>query len=87
LKGFLVNENQITNDQKPDSPGSTAAHRRLRGFGLHLAGYFLVMIVLVPLNIWLTPDRLWFALPMVGWGSCLALHAAYAMGLFKVFGK
>ena len=80
-----MNENQITNNQTPDLPVNIDAHRRLRGFGLHLAGYFLVMIVLVPLNLWLTPDRLWFPLPMVGWGSFLALHAAYAMGLFKVF--
>ncbi len=60
--------------------------RRLKGFGTHLAVYFLVMAAIVPVNFWLTPDEIWFVLPMVGWGSVLALHAAYAMGLFGVFG-
>jgi len=41
------------------------------------------MIVLVALNVVYTPDRTWFLLPLVGWGSALALHAAYAMGLFN----
>jgi hypothetical protein len=82
-----VNENHIVNSQTPDSPENAAALRRLRGFAIHLTGYFLAMIVLVTLNLWLTPDRIWFVLPLVGWGSFLALHAAYAMGLFKVFGK
>ena len=39
------------------------------------------MIVLVPLNFWLTPDTIWFVWPMVGWGSVLAIHVAYLMGL------
>jgi uncharacterized membrane protein len=62
-----------------------AAQRRLRGFGYHLVGYFVVMIVLVAVNFALTPGRPWFVLPMVGWGAVLAIHAAYAMGLFGVF--
>jgi two-component system LytT family sensor kinase len=61
--------------------------RRLKGFGAHLIGYFLVMIVLVPVNMMSTPDNPWFMFPMVGWGSVLALHAAYVMGLFDVLRK
>ena len=61
------------------------ARRRLRGFAAHLAGYFLAMIVLVAVNFTFQHDNPWFVLPMVGWGSVLAVHAAYAMGLFKVF--
>ena len=56
--------------------------RRLKGFGTHLALYFMVMVVLVPVNFTLPPGNSWFLLPMVVWGSVLALHAAYAMGLF-----
>ena len=55
--------------------------RRLRGFGWHLAGYFAAMIVLVPVNYLTTPAEPWFVLPMVGWGSVLAIHVAYVMGL------
>jgi len=58
------------------------AKRRLKGFGTHLAVFFAAMVVLVPINFFVTPHNPWFVLPMVGWGSLLALHAAYAMGLF-----
>jgi len=55
--------------------------RRLKGFGLHLLGYFVVMAVAVPVNLLMTPDRVWFLFPMVAWGAPLALHAAWAMGV------
>jgi len=58
--------------------------RRLRGFGYHLVGYFIVMIVLVVANRLLTPESPWFVFPMVGWGSILAIHAAFVMGLFDI---
>jgi len=60
-----------------------AQRRRLRGFGYHLIGYFLVMIVLVPVNLLTSPARPWFLLPMVGWGAVLGVHAAFAMGLLR----
>lgn len=61
---------------------------RLRGFVLHLAGYFLVIIVLGGINYMTSPDNPWFVLPMIGWGSVLALHVAWVMGLFDgLFGK
>ncbi|HEV7371891.1 2TM domain-containing protein [Arenibaculum sp.] len=60
---------------------------RLRGFLNHLIVFFLVMIVLVPVNFVLTPDRPWFVFLLVGWGAPLALHAAYAMGLFGSTGR
>lgn len=73
--------------KRPDEH-SPSARRRLRGFGLHLMGYFVVMIVLVPVNFMTTPDEPWFVLPMVGWGGVLALHVAWVMGLFDgLFGK
>lgn len=58
------------------------ARKRLRGFGLHLMGYFAIMIIIVPINFLTTPEDPWFVLPMVGWGSVLALHVAWVMGLF-----
>lgn len=61
------------------------ARRRLRGFVIHLMGYFAAMLVLVPVNLLFTPESVWFVLPMVGWGSILAIHVAYAMGLFDIF--
>ena len=66
----------------PDDEKTTQARHRLRGFVLHLLGYFVVMVALVPLNYFFSPEYPWFVLPMVGWGSVLALHVAWVMGLF-----
>ena len=63
------------------------ARKRLRAFGFHLIGYFAVLVVLVPLNMTFMPDDPWFLLPLLGWGSVLAFHAAHVMGLFEHFRK
>lgn len=64
------------------------AERRLRGFAKHLMGYIAAMVLLVSINLLMTPDEPWFVLPMVGWGSVLALHVAWVMGLFdRLSGK
>ena len=55
---------------------------RLKGFGVHLPLYFVIMAVLLTVNFVYWPDNPWFVLPMVSWGSVLGLHAAYAMGFF-----
>ncbi len=68
--------------QSGDDAATQRARRRLRGFGLHIAGYGIVMVVLVAINMLSNPDNPWFVWPMVGWGGVLAIHAAFAMGLF-----
>jgi hypothetical protein len=62
--------------------GETVAQRRLRGFRRHIIGYFVATAVLVAVNLLATPGTVWFVWPMVGWGSVLAFHLAYVMGLF-----
>lgn len=70
----------------PEDDGRLRAERaRLVGFRNHLIAYFVAMIVLVPVNLLTDPENPWFVWPMVGWGPILALHAAYAMGLFAAF--
>ncbi len=61
------------------------ARRRLRGFLWHLIGYFAAMLLIVPANLIFATDVAWFVLPLVGWGGVLAIHVAYAMGLFDIF--
>ncbi len=79
----------IKPDADNNSPDKSAQSRvRLRGFVVHLAGYFLVIIVLGAVNYLTSPDNPWIVLPMVGWGSVLAVHVAWVMGLFDgLFGK
>ena len=65
------------------SPELRAIRRRRRsGLLNHLLNYLVVMVLVVPLNVWLAPERPWFLLPMVGWGAPLAVHAAWVMELF-----
>ena len=72
-----------------DDPREVARlRRRLRGFGLHLVGYFVVVAAMFAVNFFVTPATPWFIAPMVGWGAFLAIHAAYAMGLLDgLFGQ
>jgi 2TM domain len=59
---------------------------RVRSLKLHLLAYFAAMAVLVAINLLATPGRIWFVWPMVGWGPILAIHTAWAMGLFDTMG-
>ena len=52
-----------------------------KGFAIHLAVYVLVNALLVGINLATTPDRLWFAWPLLGWGIGLLAHAFAAFAL------
>lgn len=73
-----------TRDTSPaDDPATQARNRRRRSQLLnHFIAYFGALVLLVPLNFVTTPDRVWFVYPMVAWMAPLALHTAWAMGLF-----
>ena len=58
------------------------ATKRLKGFALHLLAYFVMMAVLVPVNLFVFDETIWFPFPLVGWGSVLAIHVAFVLGLF-----
>ena len=60
-----------------------AVQRRRRSRLLnHLIAYFAVMVSLVPVNAYTTPEEPWFLIPVVAWGAPLALHVAWVMELF-----
>lgn len=61
---------------------SPSERKRLRKFALHLCIYFLVMMIAVPVNLMFMPHQPRVLFPLVAWGAPLALHAAWAMGLF-----
>ena len=48
----------------------------------HLLAYFAGAVIIVSANFLITPGRVWFLWPLVLWMGPLALHTAYAMGLF-----
>ncbi len=61
--------------------------RKLRWFTRHLLAYFIVSGVAFTANVTFAPGESWFLLPVVGWGSVLALHVAYVMGFFEIFSR
>jgi hypothetical protein len=73
--------------QHPPVKEGERARKRLRGFAFHLIGYFALLFILVPFNFVQMPENPWILLPLLGWGSVLALHAAHVMGLFDVLRK
>jgi hypothetical protein len=46
------------------------------GFCIHLGVFVVVMIVLIIINLSLTPGYKWFVWPLLGWGIGLLGHAA-----------
>ena len=68
---------------RSDEKTRRAIQRRRRSRLLnHLIAYFAVMVVLVPVNAYTTPEEPWFLIPVVAWGAPLALHVAWVMELF-----
>ncbi len=44
------------------------------GFFFHFSAYVLVNAILLAVNLLLTPQKLWFFWPMLGWGAGLLAH-------------
>ncbi|MCO5185253.1 MAG: 2TM domain-containing protein [Anaerolineae bacterium] len=59
----------------------------LKGFYVHLAVYVIVNLFLFLLNIFTSPDNLWFYWPLLGWGIALGFHAVSVFGSGSRFGS
>jgi hypothetical protein len=44
------------------------------GFFFHFSAYVLVNVILIAVNLLLTPDKLWFYWPLLGWGIGILAH-------------
>ena len=68
----------MPDDMKQD-PAYEHARKRveeLRGFYTHLIVYFAVNLGLFALNMLTNRHTFWFLWPLIGWGSCVLIHAA-----------
>jgi hypothetical protein len=54
----------------------------MRLFLIHLAAFVAGVLICAAVNLWLTPDTLWFPWVALGWGAALATHA-FALFLRK----
>lgn len=55
--------------------GALVADPDIRGVGIHLFVYVTVNILLIAINLIVTPESLWFFWPLAGWGAGVAAHA------------
>jgi hypothetical protein len=52
----------------------------IKSFYIHLLTFFLVNIVLIVINLLLTPEYYWFIWPLLGWGVGLLMHGISVFG-------
>jgi hypothetical protein len=53
------------------------------GLYLHVVAYLLVNAGLISLNLLLSPNRLWFQWPLLGWGIGLLIHISLVFARFR----
>ena len=68
------------NDQEIKLQKAKERVAALRSFYVHLIVYVIVILGLFLINITMSPGRLWFFWPLIGWGIGIALNA------WRVFG-
>lgn len=57
--------------------------KELKGFYANLTSYCLVIPFLIFVNLYTSPEHIWFYWPMLGWGIGLGMHALKTFGIGK----
>ncbi|KAF2517252.1 2TM domain-containing protein [Flavobacterium foetidum] len=59
----------------------------IKGFYGNLTAYILVNIVLVFINLYTSPQHLWFYWPLLWWGIGVVIHGMKVFSILPGFGK
>ncbi len=59
----------------------------IKGFYSNLISYIGVNIVLIFINLYTTPNHLWFYWPLIWWGLGVVFHGLKVFEVFPVLGK
>jgi hypothetical protein len=59
----------------------------IKGFYGNLASFVLVSAVLIFINLYTSPDHIWFHWPLMGWGVGVVFHGLKVFEAFPVLGK
>ncbi|MFH6961868.1 2TM domain-containing protein [Flavobacterium plurextorum] len=59
----------------------------IKGFYGNLASYIFVNAILIFVNLYTSPEYLWFFWPLLWWGIGVVFHGLRVFDLFPVLGK
>ncbi|MCD0471360.1 2TM domain-containing protein [Flavobacterium sp. JAS] len=59
----------------------------IKGFYGNLTSYIFVNIILIVINLWTSPEYLWFFWPLLWWGVGVVFHGLKVFEIFPVLGK
>lgn len=59
----------------------------IKGFYGNLASYVFVNAILIFVNLYTSPEYLWFFWPLLWWGIGVVFHGLRVFDLFPVLGK
>jgi len=73
------------NNQKSNQTTRERAKARVE-LRIHLINYILINVILVVINLTLTPGYIWFIWPLLGWGIGIILHVlnVFHQGIFSI---
>ena len=59
----------------------------IKGFYGNLTSFIIVNIILIIINLWTSPQYLWFFWPLLWWGVGVVFHGLNVFEVFPVLGK
>lgn len=59
----------------------------IKGFYGHLISYIVVNCFFLFINLYYTPEHIWFFWPLLGWGVGIFFHGLGAFKIVPFFGK
>ncbi|OXG08430.1 2TM domain-containing protein [Flavobacterium araucananum] len=59
----------------------------IKGFYGNLTSFLLVNAILIFINLYTSPDHLWFYWPLMWWGFGVVFHGLKVFEVFPVLGK
>lgn len=59
----------------------------IKGFYGNLTAFIGVNIILIIINLWTSPEYLWFFWPLLWWGVGVLFHGLKVFEIFPVLGK
>ena len=86
----IVTEEQVMGSQPTEEQDKEQQAmeyvRDLKGFYAHLTSYVVVMIGLIVINLFTSPDNFWAKWPLMGWGIGVISHGLSVFEVINLFG-